>query len=913
MKLHQLIQISLLACALSACGGNEQTSTTSNILMAAAPAMAPANTEATFSEARNQYAISYLADGFQVKHLRSGEVRQLSGTSAMRFSDVRVVPQIANNARTIAAADLKLLIELYLAFLNRTPDADGLSYWIDEFRRGKDLSAIADVFYQAAKENAAMTGYSANMNNEDFVRLIYKNVLARTGDLVAQVDVNYWVNELASGRASRGALVKAMLDASHGLKGDARWGPMADLLDNKYQFAYFMAVEQGISYLSTEQAYQQGTTLLALVTSNSIAAAVEKSGLGTDQFNLLKKPAGLYLVYGEKHPGGANFVDGKPAQSRFSSPGAMASDANGNRYVLDQLIAQTSNYEGPYYAAIRKISTDYVTTTLLMNRELANALAVDRQGALYFIENNAIKKIDSLGHETLLFSPVSNKTKLSFDQQDILYFTYYGYVLSLSADGKLNLPFSNQTVGVNEYGIHNMALPVFNVGQSQQVYFTDFPSGNQFPENLEFRRMTIAGQESLTIKDQQGIRIPASDLWSAPVVNNTELAFVTARGIYTMNPQTSTSTEVQAQLVYDFAKQPITNFSRSITSPYANGYLNFAMLWDSLGNFTLNDSANHTLVNVSRDGTTTALAGRPEEKDGLPNNMVFGYKSGPESQLSAIDTLGNYYVLENALISTPEGGTWTANRLIKVAAQGTMTVLAEPGKWWGRADTKNIASQFPNPQALVLDTQGNMFVATVNKIMKINPLGEVSDFAGSARAESIDGIGKNAGFKKILGMTIDTKGQLIVADAGTVRVVSPTAEVKTTTAQANWFLSLGAEGKFYSVTVADPNYPYVLPDAIQVSENIGAQNSVTMLKRFPVGQRVTSMVADSRGNVYWTIVNVNAIYKLSPQGDTSIVAGGLDPQVATEMRIKNPTGLVLKDDKTLLFISGHSLFQLVLP
>ena len=57
------------------------------------------------------------------------------------------------------------------------------------------------------------------MSNEEFVRIIYKNVLGRSGATAPpDEDVNYWAGNIKSGAVSKGQLVGTMLNSAHTFK-----------------------------------------------------------------------------------------------------------------------------------------------------------------------------------------------------------------------------------------------------------------------------------------------------------------------------------------------------------------------------------------------------------------------------------------------------------------------------------------------------------------------------------------------------------------------------------------------------------------------------------------------------------------------------------------------------------------------
>jgi hypothetical protein len=147
-------------------------------------------------------------------------------------------------------------MELYVAFFNRVPDADGLEYWIGQLAGGQSLNHIADSFYSAGLAYSAERGFSASMTDADFVRVIYKNVLGRAGTTAPpDEDVAYWANNLATGFNTRGTLIDTMLGSAHTFKGNASWGWVPDLLDNKIAVAKTFAIDWGLNYNSPANLY----------------------------------------------------------------------------------------------------------------------------------------------------------------------------------------------------------------------------------------------------------------------------------------------------------------------------------------------------------------------------------------------------------------------------------------------------------------------------------------------------------------------------------------------------------------------------------------------------------------------------------------------------------------------------------
>lgn len=281
------VLITLVAFLLSACGGeNAATATSKQASVTVSSPLRAAGTPGTFSGVRSNYTITRSANGVVVTDNvgTDGTTTLDNSVQTLKFADVTVNLQIGIKAASISTADLKTLIELYVAYFNRVPDAEGLGYWIDQLKTGQSLEQIGKSFYDAAVQYSSLTGYSATMTNADFVRLIYKNVLGRTS--VDQQALDYWTGALASGAETRGTLVKKILGSAHTFKGDATYGAVADLLDNKVTVANYFAVQQGLSYNTATDSITKGMSIAGAVTSVNTSNATRMIGAPDPKFDL---------------------------------------------------------------------------------------------------------------------------------------------------------------------------------------------------------------------------------------------------------------------------------------------------------------------------------------------------------------------------------------------------------------------------------------------------------------------------------------------------------------------------------------------------------------------------------------------------------------------------------------------------
>jgi hypothetical protein len=209
----------------------------------------------------------------------------LLNIESIKFSDKTINLTLQAKAASAPQADVTRLVELYTAFFNRVPDADGMSFWIDEMKAGKTTNQVAEAFYNAGVNYSSLTGFSSTMTNTDFINVIYKNVLGRKDGADAG-GLSFWETEITSGRANRGTLVTNILDSAHTFKGDKTWGWVADLLDNKITVAKKFSIDMGLNYNTPEESITMGMAIASAITSTDTTAAVTLIGVTEANFQL---------------------------------------------------------------------------------------------------------------------------------------------------------------------------------------------------------------------------------------------------------------------------------------------------------------------------------------------------------------------------------------------------------------------------------------------------------------------------------------------------------------------------------------------------------------------------------------------------------------------------------------------------
>lgn len=96
------------------------------------------------------------------------------------------------------------IFRLYRAAFDRTPDPEGLSYWIKALDAGKtDLKAIAESFIHSP-EFERTYGTPETVSDAQFVNLLYLHTLGREA---GSEGFDYWVDKLQTGQTDRADLL----------------------------------------------------------------------------------------------------------------------------------------------------------------------------------------------------------------------------------------------------------------------------------------------------------------------------------------------------------------------------------------------------------------------------------------------------------------------------------------------------------------------------------------------------------------------------------------------------------------------------------------------------------------------------------------------------------------------------------
>lgn len=249
------------------------------------------------------------------------------------------------------------------------------------------------------------------------------------------------------------------------------------------------------------------------------------------------------------------------------------------------------------------------------------------------------------------------------------------------------------------------------------------------------------------------------------------------------------------------------------------------------------------------------------------NTTVIGINSYNVTGLSKLTTYNyNVLALNSSGESTSSNTILFSNALVSTLAGGT----------YGYTDATGTNAQFQSPNAITVDSSGNVYVGEGNtRIRKITPAGIVTTLAGSSPAGFADGTGTNAKFYDIHGLAVDSAGNVYVTDAGNRRI-----------------RKIGSTGV---VTTFAGNGDYGVVDGTGTNASVNSPDGIAV---------------DSAGNVYFA--DSNRIRKITPGGVVTTIAGstfGFNDATGTNAQFYAPKQIAV-DSGGNLYIADSSNYKI---
>lgn len=203
---------------------------------------------ASYAGDRSHYTLSMTKSGVTSVLDRKGSEGSDSVLNVENFDfangkdiDLRLLDGVVN----VSPADLTVFIEMYIAYFNRAPDAEGLFYWGTRMDDGMELSQIAKSFF-VQPETVAL--YPDPSDTTGFVTSVYNNFLGRAPDTSG---FNYWVAELNSGAVSRDIFMLAIINGAKASTGNP---DDVDYITGKAKIGTYFSVTKGMSDVNNAKA-----------------------------------------------------------------------------------------------------------------------------------------------------------------------------------------------------------------------------------------------------------------------------------------------------------------------------------------------------------------------------------------------------------------------------------------------------------------------------------------------------------------------------------------------------------------------------------------------------------------------------------------------------------------------------------
>ncbi|MDR2207675.1 MAG: hypothetical protein LBE22_01680 [Azoarcus sp.] len=557
------------------------------------------------------------------------------------------------------------------------------------------------------------------------------------------------------------------------------------------------------------------------------------------------------------------FADGTGSNALFYGPCGIVADKAGNLYVVDE-----------YNHRIRKITPEGKVSTLAGGGEIGN-----EEGG--FADGNAS------------IARFSNPQGIAIDTAGNLYVadTYNHRIRKVTPDGVVSTLAGSDTVD------HDMGGYTDGPGDVAQFCFPEDieidASGNLYvadTHNHRIRKITPEGVVSTlagsgTVGHDMGgfVDGPAS---TARFYYPRGIASDTKGNLYVADGKNNCIRKITQEGI-------VSTLAGNGTAANADGSGSVArfnnphgIAIDATGNLYVTDERNHLIRRVTQKGVVSTFDVRTQ-------NFTDGQRTAPqfdEPRGIAIDAADNLYVVDR-----------DNHRIRKVTPGGEISTLAGCGTA-GDADGLGSVARFNHPFDIAIDASGNLYVADTRnyRIRRISPQGEVSTLAGNGTAGDTDGQGSAAQFLGPHGIAIDAAGNLYVTDFGglfnnedrCIRKVTPEGEVSTFNmygdADGNSVpfsepsgITVDAAGNLYVTDWLGECVNKVTP-AGQVSTLAGDGES-----GFIDGQgRATrfhspyGITIDKVGNLYVADEFNARIRKITPTGEVSTFAGGLDDHPA---------------------------------
>ncbi|UPT69690.1 MAG: T9SS type A sorting domain-containing protein [Flavobacterium sp. JAD_PAG50586_2] len=549
------------------------------------------------------------------------------------------------------------------------------------------------------------------------------------------------------------------------------------LLCNSFLFAQ----APNISYSGVQSTYTINNPISSLTPTNSAGAVIERTNVATIAGN-----------------GTSGFADGTTASPKFYNPTGIAIANSGNMYIAD-----SQNH------CIRKITPSGFVSTLAGtgvagfangNGDVAQfntpySIAVDASENVYVIETNshAIRKITATGIVTTFAGNQSNSGFLDGQNNAALFASPKG--LDVDASGNVYVADASN----NRIRKISAAGTVTTIAGDGTAGYLDAQGTAAKFNNPTGVALTSSGMLYVSDTSNNRIRAISTSGLVTTLAGNGSPAMVNGQGTAAQfNAPRAIAVDASANVyVVDYSNNRVRKItSAGLVSTLSgtgsfgavNGAASVAtfkypegIAVDAAGNVFVADVTNNCIRKITSTGDTSTYAGSATR--GLENGQTGTMAMFNMPVSVAVTSAGVTYVIDdfNSCIRKV-----TSNGIVSTFVGNEVT---------GYADGQGTSAYFNNPKGMAIDAAGNIYVADTfnNRIRKVTSSGVVTTIAGDGTAGYLDGQGTAAKFNNPYSLTVDTAGNIYVADTknNRIRKISPSGAVTTV---AGYLLAGYADG-----------------------------------------------------------------------------------------------------------------------
>ena len=254
----------------------------------------PGDDVAVYSGPRSAHTVTLSDSGLRVEDRRAdGDgADHLWGVETLAFGDGDWPLARHAEGATLAEAALGALVEMYIAYFDRAPDAEGLLFWAAAHANGVSAERMATLFLEQEETRSA---YPDSASSAEFVQSVYQNVFGRSADAAGFA---FWVEMLDSGAVGRDTFVLEVLrgvaeespGSGTGAAGTDLRDADAAFLAAKTEIGLSFAVERGMNDID------EAHTAMALFDGSAESAAAAQAAIERFHADALDPDDGAFLL-----------------------------------------------------------------------------------------------------------------------------------------------------------------------------------------------------------------------------------------------------------------------------------------------------------------------------------------------------------------------------------------------------------------------------------------------------------------------------------------------------------------------------------------------------------------------------------------------------------------------------------------